>query len=135
MKGGGGVCAPPERVDIPLPAVKSLLYPFLPCVLPYVCVVCCVRRLRGLDAFPNVQTLVLDSNGLLSLPMDCPWVPSLETLWLCNNDIENLDGLLCQVRCHTIQNNTMQYNAISHIWTLNVSINFYLFFNVFFHRF
>ncbi|CAM9759541.1 unnamed protein product, partial [Laminaria digitata] len=42
-------------------------------------------------------TLVLDSNGLLSLPMDCPWVPSLETLWLCNNEVENLDGLLCQV--------------------------------------
>lgn len=55
------------------------------------------RRLRGLDSFPNVHTLVLDRNGLLSLPLDCPWVPSLETLWLCNNEIENLDGLLCQV--------------------------------------
>lgn len=39
---------------------------------------------------------MLDGNGLLSLP-DCPWVPSLETLWLCNNDVENLDGVLCQV--------------------------------------
>lgn len=64
------------------------------------------NRLRGLDAFPNVQTLVLDSNGLLSLPMDCPWVPSLETLWLCNNDIENLDGLLCQVGCQCNLNDT-----------------------------
>ncbi|CAN0446137.1 unnamed protein product, partial [Scytosiphon promiscuus] len=57
----------------------------------------CSYRLRGLDAFPNVQTLVLDSNGLLSLPMDCPWCPAMETLWLCNNEVENLDGLLCQV--------------------------------------
>lgn len=56
-----------------------------------------MRRLRGLDAFPNVQTLVLDSNGLLSLPMDCPWCPAIEALWLCNNEVENLDGLLCQV--------------------------------------
>lgn len=66
---------------------------------------CCVdvrcSRLRGLDAFPNVQTLVLDSNGLLSLPMDCPWCPAMETLWLCNNEVENLDGLLCQVGTDT----------------------------------
>lgn len=55
-----------------------------------------IRTLRGLDEFPNVQTLILDGNGLVSLP-DCPWVPSLETLWLCNNDIDNLEGLLCQI--------------------------------------
>ncbi|CAM9974102.1 unnamed protein product [Ectocarpus sp. 6 AP-2014] len=42
-------------------------------------------------------TLVLDSNGLLSLPMDCPWCPAVEALWLCNNEVENLDGLLGQV--------------------------------------
>lgn len=61
---------------------------------------CCpsLCRLRGLDAFPQVQTLVLDGNGLPSLP-DCPWVPSMETLWMCNNDVENLDELLHQVRC------------------------------------
>ncbi|CAM9761669.1 unnamed protein product [Pylaiella littoralis] len=52
---------------------------------------------RGLDAYPNAHTLVLDSNGLLSLPMDCPWCPAMETLWLCNNEVENLDGLLCQI--------------------------------------
>eukprot|EP00752_Nemacystus_decipiens_P006185 g5581.t1 len=56
-----------------------------------------IRTLRGLDAFPNVQTLVLDGNGLLSLPMDCPWCPAIEALWLCNNEIENLDGLLLQI--------------------------------------
>eukprot|EP00903_Cladosiphon_okamuranus_P016371 g15098.t1 len=56
-----------------------------------------IRTLRGLDAFPNVQALVLDGNGLLSLPMDCPWCPAIEALWLCNNEIENLDGILFQI--------------------------------------
>lgn len=68
----------------------------------------CRCSLRGLDAFPNVQTLVLDSNGLLTLPMDCPWCPAMETLWLCNNEVENLDGLLYQVwaciHTHVVRN-------------------------------
>lgn len=51
------------------------------------------ERLVQLKSFPNIQTLVLDQNNLISIS-PCPALSSLHTLWLNNNNIDDLPKLL-----------------------------------------
>ncbi|XP_076257677.1 leucine-rich melanocyte differentiation-associated protein-like isoform X2 [Rhynchophorus ferrugineus] len=56
-----------------------------------------LTSLKGLDAFPNIQELVLDNNQL-SDTIVLPNLPKLHTLSLNKNNICDLEPLLTQIR-------------------------------------
>jgi len=54
-----------------------------------------ISSLKNLDRFTKLGTLILDRNGIKHLgTLDIPSVPSLHTLWLNNNDLNDLKGTM-----------------------------------------
>jgi len=49
--------------------------------------------LKGLDKFRNIETLILDNNGILSLE-NLPDLPRLTTLWCNKNDLMDIEVVL-----------------------------------------
>ena len=54
------------------------------------------RNLENLKYFSDLETLVLDKNGLVGLG-NCPVIPTVQTLWCNNNLIDDLPSFMDQV--------------------------------------
>ena len=52
-----------------------------------------LESFRNLEHFSQLTTLILDKNYLPGLS-DCPVIPTLETLWINNNAIEDLPSFM-----------------------------------------
>lgn len=50
----------------------------------------------NLELFTNLETLILDKNGLKGLG-DCPQLETLSTLWFNNNNVDDLPGFMDSV--------------------------------------
>eukprot|EP00455_Lapot_gusevi_P045393 TRINITY_DN579_c0_g1_i1.p1 TRINITY_DN579_c0_g1~~TRINITY_DN579_c0_g1_i1.p1 ORF type:complete len:239 (-),score=22.89 TRINITY_DN579_c0_g1_i1:116-832(-) len=53
----------------------------------------CIKSGQNLDKFVNLRTLILDKNGLSSLA-DFPVLPTVDTLWINNNNFADLTSLM-----------------------------------------